>query len=264
MAFLVAFGIEREVIASLMPVAAAYILPYALCATIMCFLLGSHRPDFNELAKSTDEILSFSKWSVLGSLAFSGYNFAIQSVLGLISGPASLGALNAARNVIQPTSSLIQAIDSVDKPRASRAYAHDGVVGLLSVTRGSVGTLLFLGVPYLLFIGFFPKEVLNFLYGAASGYSEGTLVALCAMAVLMLCAQPIETSLYVLRRPRSLFFNRLVASLVSLPLAFLLIEKYGALGAALSLTIGWAVSLLGGCKTVWASFKERGHTRDSV
>lgn len=184
----------------------------------------------------------FGKWAAASSLAYTGYNFAIQAILASISGPIAVGVFAAARNLIQPVNTLIQAIDTVDKPRSGRAYTENGIGGLWGVILRSWGWMLIVGIPYLLIVFLFAEEILFFLYG--DKYQEGRHAAQlwCLVAIAMMFTQPLETGLYVVRRPKWLFYGRVVTAGFVLTMAPLLIKYWSFLGALFALFCAWLLA----------------------
>lgn len=188
------------------------------------------------------ENLRFAHWALLSSLAFSGYNFAIQGMLGAFGGPSAVGLFNAARNFVQPVNTLIQAMDSVDKPRTSKMYAESGMPGLYTAVFGSLRWLLLMGGPFAAAMAFFGGDLLVMVYGQQYDGHQGLMVAWALAAAIMLAAHPIETGLLVKRAPKQLFISRLIASVVALTLGYLTIPGMGAVGAVLSFASGWALA----------------------
>ncbi|MEZ5643421.1 MAG: hypothetical protein R3E70_15575 [Burkholderiaceae bacterium] len=113
-----------------------------------------------------------------------------------------MGVFHACRILVQPINTLIGATDSVDKPRAARALAQDGFVGMRRVLGRSLTVLLALGLPYLLIIAATASWLLPWLLGEAYRGQTHVVTWWCAVALAMLIAQPVESGLYVTRRVR--------------------------------------------------------------
>jgi O-antigen/teichoic acid export membrane protein len=65
-------------------------------------------------------------WSLAAAVPYVGFNTALPVLLGLLSGPAVAGVFTATRLLLAPITTLISAVDSVDKPRAARCLRDDG------------------------------------------------------------------------------------------------------------------------------------------
>ncbi|MCW5640841.1 MAG: oligosaccharide flippase family protein [Rhodoferax sp.] len=205
-------------------------------------LLGMPSLHMTWSAAQIAENVQFAKWAFLSSIAFSGYNFAVQAILGAFSGPGAVGLFNAARNFIQPVNTLIQAMDSVDKPRTSKMYATSGTRGLFTAVLASLRWLLLIGGPFVLLMGAFGGDLLVLVYGNHYAGNQTLMLAWAVAAGLILVAHPVETGLLVKRFPKQLFVSRLIAATVALGLAFGMIPDLGAVGAVISLATGWALA----------------------
>ena len=190
----------------------------------------------------------FGRWAAASSLAYSGYTFAIQAILATLAGPAALGIYTAARNLIQPVNTLIQAIDSVDKPRAGWAFSHNGMEGMWEVIRRSWAWLLVLALPYLGLVGFFSEPLLIFFYGEKYADASVPVQLWCLAILAMILVQPLETGLYVLRRPDWLFYGRAVSAGLVIMLTPWLVTHWTVNGALIALVIGWG---LAGASAFW-------------
>jgi O-antigen/teichoic acid export membrane protein len=184
----------------------------------------------------------FGRWAAASSLAYTGYNFAIQAILAAMAGPAALGVFAAARNLTQPVGMLIQAIDSVDKPRAGRAYAQQSMPGLWQITRRSWAWLFTLALPYLTLIGFFSGSLLVFIYGEKYADAATPVQLWCVVMITMILVQPLETGLYVIRRPDWLFYGRAVSAGLILILTPWLVMNWSVNGALVALATGWGLA----------------------
>jgi O-antigen/teichoic acid export membrane protein len=205
-------------------------------------LLGSRSIKLTWSSEQISENLRFAKWAFMSSIAFSGYNFAIQGILGALSGPGAVGLFNAARNFVQPVNTLIQAMDSVDKPRTSKLYAASGIRGLHEAVFASLRWLLMIGGPFTLAMAFFGGDLLTIVYGERYRDNGVLMLSWAVAATMILMAHPVETGLLVMRVPKQLFISRLMASIAALAMAFVLIPEFGAVGAVVSLAIGWALA----------------------
>lgn len=184
----------------------------------------------------------FGRWAAASSLAYSGYTFAIQAILAAIAGPAALGVYTAARNLTQPVATLVQAIDSVDKPRAGRAYASRGMSGLWQVIRRSWGWLLILALPYVMFVGFLSEPLLILAYGEKYADASVPVQMWCVVMLITILVQPLETGLYVVRRPDWLFYGRAASAGFILILTPWLVTHWSVNGALVALAAGWGLA----------------------
>jgi O-antigen/teichoic acid export membrane protein len=215
----------------------------ATCATTLFtfwhspLLLGSNTGNSN-----IHEARQFSVWASMGHLGFSGYNFGAQAILGALGGPVALGYFHACRALLQPVNTLIGAMDSIDKPRAARAYVQSGRPGLIKTLGTALGLLTLLSGAYITGVLLFNAELLSLAYGRRYEGQEQVVAWWCAVAALTVLAQPLESGLYVIRRTKEMFYSRLLASAASLLSAWLLIGPFGAIGALAAIAVGYAIS----------------------
>lgn len=188
---------------------------------------------------------TFRFWNVLSHLSYSGYNFAIQAIMGARISKAEMGAFYATRNLFQPVQVLVMAVDNTDKPRAAKAYTTDGFRGLFKSLARTCLTLLAIGVPYLTLIFFFHEQVLRWLYQGRFDQEAGGSIAWIGMFALMMVTQPVETGIYVIKQTRILFASRVVATALSILCCLWLTNKIGYAGAIISMAAGWAIALIG-------------------
>lgn len=189
-------------------------------------------------------IADFGKWAILSHIAYSVYNTGIQLVLSLVAGASAMGSFSAVRNLVQPVSTVIGAIDSLDKPKASRAFAAGGFTAMFASLRKTLFTLTLLGGAYLLVGAVFGGIVIEWLYDARYGSPWHEVWLWCLVALFMLLAQPTESGLYVTNHPEALFRNRVVSAIVGLGAAIVLVPIMGVSGAIIALAAGWLSSAL--------------------
>jgi O-antigen/teichoic acid export membrane protein len=186
--------------------------------------------------------LPYSGWALASHLAYSGYNFGVQALLGALAGPAALGAFHACRTLVQPVSTLQAAMDSIDKPRAAAALAKHGHDGLHRVVRRALLLAALLAAPYLAAVAWGAGPLLGALYGPLYAGQEAVVLMWCLAALCSVVSQPLESALYVSRRTGALFVARAVAALFSLALAPLLVRQLGAAGAPAAVALGFALA----------------------
>lgn len=189
-------------------------------------------------------IAVFGKWAILSHVAYSAYNTGIQIVLSVMTGAAAMGSFAAVRNLVQPVNTVIGAIDSIDKPRASRAFASGGYPAMFLSLRKTLLTLAILGGAYLLAGAAFGGIMIEWLYNAKYGAPWAEVWLWCLVAAGMLLAQPTESGLYITRHPKALFQNRVISAMAGLGTALMLVPSMGVSGAIVALAIGWLCSAL--------------------
>jgi O-antigen/teichoic acid export membrane protein len=189
-------------------------------------------------------IVDFGKWAILSHIAYSAYTTGIQLVLSFIAGAPAMGNFSAVRNLVQPINTFIGAIDSVDKPRASKAFAKGGFPAMFASLRKTLLILAMLGGGYLLACAASGGFIINWIYNDRYGTPWKEVWLWCLVALAMLLAQPTESGLYVAQRPDALFQNRVVSAVIGLGTAAVLVPYMEVAGALIALIAGWLISAL--------------------
>jgi len=181
-------------------------------------------------------------WNLAAAVPYAGFNTAMPMLLGFLSGPAAAGMFTATRLLLAPVTTLIAAVDSVDKPRAARSLLEGGGAALRRSLLATLRSLLLLGGVYLLLAGLFADEILRLLLGADYPLLAGSAWAWSVVGLLMMAGQPLETGLLVLRRTRWYFWTRFSALVVAmLPLTTML-ERLGYAAGIVAMAAGWLVA----------------------
>ncbi|HEX6509946.1 MAG TPA: hypothetical protein VF221_20150 [Chloroflexota bacterium] len=173
-------------------------------------------------------------------------------VAGAILGPVGLGGLRAAQSLTGPTYVLVQAIGSVGFPEASRAFTHEGWLGLRRVS-WTVTALSALGVGAITcLVALAGNQFLRLAYGAQfADYGPAATIAALSVFILSLTLGPYMV-LKVTQNVSELFRIRLLCAAVTVLAAAALAGRWGVSGAALAGLCG-SVTLAGGLFAVYRS-----------
>lgn len=191
-----------------------------------------------------DDVAHFLGWSLLSNLAYNGYYYLPPLILGGLAGPLPVAVFQAMRNFSQPLNMLGTAVDNFDKPRAARAMVRHGVDGMWRQLLRTTGAMAVLGTPYMLVLVFFGHELIDLVYAQKYGDHVVVLHLWVLWHVLSMTAYPLETGLFVTRRPNLLFRGRIVAAAIGIATTAALATSLGVVGAMLGLISGTAVSAI--------------------
>jgi O-antigen/teichoic acid export membrane protein len=212
-------------------------------------------------AKWLAPLTTFAPSAIGSAFAFAGYNFAVQAILGAISGPLAVASFNATRMLIQPINTLIGAFNNLDMPNAAKAFARGGHA-LVKFQARSILRLSAIGGLYLAVLSLLAGPLLTLLFEGR--YNDKNMVwAWVLVGLLMLVVTPTENVFYVVRRPQLLFASRIGASAVGCLCAYYSIPVLGAFGGVLSIAAGWSIALLGGLVALWNVRHQHGTTGDA-
>ncbi|MEW5729228.1 MAG: lipopolysaccharide biosynthesis protein [Pseudomonadota bacterium] len=184
----------------------------------------------------------FIGWSVMSNLAYNGYGHIPPLILGAMAGPVPVAVFTAVRNFTQPLSTLSTAIDNFDKPRAARALAADGPAGLRRALAHTTAAMAAFTLPYLALLVSFGGEMVNLVYGDRYGEPIHAIWWFAVIHVAVVFVYPVETALFILRRPDLLFRGRLVSAATGIGLCLALVPAWGLSGAMAGITGGIVAS----------------------
>ena len=183
-------------------------------------------------------------WLTATNLPYSVYSSAtIVVVIGGIIGPVAAGLFSAARTLTNPAISIVSAIDSIDKPRAARAFARQGMPGLARVVgRSRLSIALATGL-YLGLVCLFATPLIQFAFkGHYAGLEQD--VRLLALGFFLFGLNlPSETMLIVLRAGRTMLAVRSATALATI-VALALGARHGVSGMVVAFAITQGLNVL--------------------
>lgn len=224
--------------------AAAFVLSNS-GAAILCLVLSpslpkpAKPPAFRPFLR---DLRHFIGWSVASNLAYNGYGHLPPLILGAFAGPEPVALFQAMRNFTQPLSTAATAVDNFDKPRAARALATHGGMGLRRALTHTTAFMAAMTLPYLLMLLIAGDHLVAMVYGTRYGDPTTTLAWFAAVHVAVVFVYPFETALFLLRRPDLLFRGRVASALVGIGICVVLVPRWGLAGAMAGITAGIVVS----------------------
>lgn len=188
------------------------------------------------------DLRHFIGWSVASNLAYNGYAHIPPLILGAMTGPGPVALFQAMRNFTQPLSVAATAVDNFDKPRAARAYAADGVKGLKRALGHTTMAMTIMTLPYLVLLLTASDWLVSLVYEDRYTQTLPVLAWFALVHVAILFVYPLETGLFLLRRPDLLFIGRILSAVTGVGLCFALIPHWGLNGAMAGILGGTIVS----------------------
>ena len=172
-----------------------------------------------------------SKWMTASAvLQWTSGNYFIL-VAGSLLGPAAVGALKAAQNIIGITHILFQGLDNIVPATASRHFSEEGVKGLkrylIKVALWGGGATLVIAFA----VSLFPDDLLRLVYGEQyDGY--GYILRWYALCyVLMFFSLPLRAGLRVLEASKPIFITYVLMTVFSILFSWKIVERWGMEGA---------------------------------
>jgi O-antigen/teichoic acid export membrane protein len=209
----------------------------AVAAIVARHLRAPLEPSSETLRKQLPSI----SWNIASFVPYAVYNNGMVLIIGVLIDTRAVALFAASRLFTAPVQALLQAVDSVDKPRARRMFFESGLEGLsesLSRTRRS---LLVIGLPYLLLVVVGADVLTEMLFGNSFPGMSSAVMIFSGVSLLMLLSQPLDTGLLILKRPDVLFYTRVAAAAAAIAALLALQHKLPTLAPVASLLVGWSV-----------------------
>jgi O-antigen/teichoic acid export membrane protein len=176
-------------------------------------------------------------WLAATNFPYSIYSSAsIVVLIGLLVGSVAAAVFSAARTLTNPAISLVSAIDSIDKPRAARAFARDGMAGLQSVVHRSRLSIALATGLYLGLVALFAGPLIAFAFKGQYAGLEREVRLLALGFFLFGLNLPSETMLIVLRAGRTMLTVRTITAIATVA-ALAIGSAHGVSGMAIAFAI---------------------------
>ncbi len=184
---------------------------------------------------------AFSKWLIGKSLLqwFSGNSFILAA--GALLGPAAMGAIRIAQNVIGVLNILFIALENYLPIQAAKIYSKDGIKTLTEYLKtislkGGAFTLLTASSIIL-----FAKPILNVLYGTSNAESTLLLKGFAVLYFFVFMALPLRMILRTTEETKYVFYAYAISTAFSLSLAYPMVKNWGLAGVILGLVLAQVI-----------------------
>jgi O-antigen/teichoic acid export membrane protein len=196
------------------------------------------RPSTRGGAKLLRERWSLGKWLAGTSLVNFGGQQLYMLLVGVILGPAGLGALKAAQNLVMgPAGVLVQAGGSVGLPEATKAYSEKGWQGLRGVARWVTRVGLVSCGALAAVAALWGGRLLADVYGPQFAHLRVAAILIGFSLVWIALMQGPEIMLKATRRTSRLFIVQVLSFGISIAGVACFAPLYGVNGAALSVLV---------------------------
>lgn len=216
---------------ALMDLIYAQCLSVAIATSIQYFII--HRYLFISYQLHFDwvkKLFNYGKY-VFGTFISSILSNTInQMMLGTMISPDAAGSYGVALKIVSLTDIPINALGTIVFPQSARRYAEKGKDAGKYLYEKSVGTILALLLPFVLFIFIFPGMVVRVIAGA--NYMDS--IPLVRFVILTCLLNPFirlfGTILDSIGRPKLNFLIIIIFTFLNLVLGYFLIKKFGIMG----------------------------------
>lgn len=188
------------------------------------------------------KLLNYGKYAFgtsIGSILSSTID---QMMLGSLLSPAASGAFNIAVRIMNLVDIPTNAIAVIVFPQSARRLATEGEDAIKYLYEKSVGTILAILIPALLFLFLFPDFVVGFIAGGKYVETVPILKVTVIYCLLIPFGRQFGTILDSIGKPKINFLLVVLNATINLGLNYVLIREMGVMGAAYATLISNFVS----------------------
>jgi O-antigen/teichoic acid export membrane protein len=182
---------------------------------------------------------ALGKWLLAGQFTLWVRAYVAYWLLAWIAGTAATGVYAASMSIVSFANPLILGFSNLLAPKAALALSEGGGARLL---RETIRDALLIGAVMSVFclaILLTGENVMRLLYPGKEYEGQGNTLTVLSFALLAFAmAMPPTNALASLERPRGIFWNALVALLLTVIFVVYLVEEWGLIGAAYGLLVG--------------------------
>jgi len=204
------------------------------------FLTYQFRFDFQWIKKLT----AFGKYVLGTNLSTMFYKNFDKLALGQLLGPAAFALYDVAGKVTQMVEAPSFSIATVVFPQSADRMAREGTVGIKRLYERSVGAILAIILPFLVFILVFAEPVVRLLAGEQYIESANILRITAFLGLFLPFAVQFGTILDSTGRPATNFRYTFFTAVLNLVLSYGFVWKFGLYGAPFATLTGYAVSFV--------------------
>lgn len=201
-------------------------------ALILLYSRNNFSFSFKEHTLWIKKLFNYGKYAFGTSVSSMIFNSIDQMMLGALVSASAAGAYNIAiriTNLVEiPTSS----VAAIVFPQSARRIETDGKEAVKHLYEKSVGTILALLLPGLLFIFLFPDLVVTLLAGNTYPETIPILQVTILYCLLIPYGRQFGTLLDSMGKPKLTFCIVLICATINIVLNYILISKFGIIGAA--------------------------------
>lgn len=190
------------------------------------------------------EFFRYGKYVLGTNLSAMFYKNIDKLTLGHLIGPAAFAVYDAAGKITQMVEAPSFSIAAAVFPNSAREMEENGTVGVKRLYERSVGAILAIILPFLVFAVVFAQTLVFVFAGPNYADASGVLQITAFFGLFMPFAVQFGTVLDSTGRPDINFAYTFFTAILNLGLSYLLIHKFGLYGAAYAILIGYSISFV--------------------
>lgn len=198
----------------------------------------------NSLLETLTECWTFAKYLVATSLLqwFSGNAFIV--VAGGIIGPAAVGAVRIAQNVMGVLHVLFLAMENTVPIKAAQILKDQGEEGLMVFMKKTISSAGMVTLFTAGSVAVFSKTILGFLYGTQYMSYHNVLAAFAALYLLIFLGTVLRFTIRTLEKNQYIFITYVFTTIFSVVSAEPIVQAFGTYGIILGLFGVHSITLL--------------------
>jgi hypothetical protein len=182
---------------------------------------------------------SLGKWLLAGQFTMWVRAYIAYWLLAWVAGTATTGVYAASISIVSFANPLILGFSNLLAPQAALALSEGGGARLLRETIRDALLITSIMSVFCVAIVFAGEDVMRLLYPSKEYEGQGDTLTVLAFALLAYAAaMPPTNALASLQRPHGIFWNALLALVLTLAFVLYLVQQWGVIGAAYGLLIG--------------------------
>ena len=195
------------------------------------------------------EIIAYGKWVVGTFLSTTLIKSIDQVLLGILVSPVGVASYSTAMRVAHLVEVPIQAIAAIVFPQSARKMQDQGKESIARLYERSVGVILAMVIPGVIFVVMFSEWVLTLIAGARYLDAVPVLQVVMFYALLLPFSRQFGTIVESIGKPRYQFWLLIGGTGLNLFLNYFLIRYFGTMGAAYA-SIGTYLIIVAGSLVV--------------
>lgn len=197
--------------------------------------------DFAHFRRHLAEVWDYSGWLIGTSLLqWCSGNFFIITAGGLL-GPAPVGAIRMAQNVVGVLNILFLAMENFIPTNAAKIYHEFGLRYLYTYLRQVMLLAGAATIAALSMIMVFSREIIRMLYGAGFEEYDHVLLGFSILYVFVFTGLPLRYFIRTVEKNRDIFISYVLSAGTSLLLAGPMVSGFGVTGVVIGLVLAQVI-----------------------
>lgn len=192
------------------------------------------------LWEKVKSIFHFGKWILVAGGMYVLFQRIDLLLLAHFSPPEVVGTYSVAVKGAAVFTVFMTSFATITFPKACKITSRENFVDYISWSTKLMVLLILLNLLMILF----SKQLILILFGAIYLPSAQVLRILLLAAIPLLLTIPLSNLFYTANKPKLVAWLNLVELLTAVPLCYILIPKYSAMGAAVALLLAYSIGLL--------------------